>query len=78
MFIQSAELVKAKQGNLNENNVCEQEIGSVTYRLANMNLALRGISHNLGDDADSSFTHGLHKELYFNYIMVNPPFNLKG
>ena len=41
-------------------------------------LALRGISHNLGDEADSSFTHDLHKGLYFNYIMANPPFNLKG
>ena len=43
-----------------------------------MNLALRGISHNLGGEADSSFTHDLHKGLYFNYIMANPPFNLKG
>jgi type I restriction enzyme M protein len=43
-----------------------------------MNLALRGISHNLGDEADSSFSHDLHKGLYFNYIMANPPFNLKG
>lgn len=43
-----------------------------------MNLALRGISHNLGEEADSSFTHDLHKGLYFNYIMANPPFNLKG
>ena len=43
-----------------------------------MNLALRGISHNLGDEADSTFTHDLHKGLYFDYIMANPPFNLKG
>lgn len=42
-----------------------------------MNLALRGISHNLGDIADSSFTNDLHKGLYFDYIMANPPFNLK-
>ena len=45
---------------------------------AKMNLALRGISHHLGGEADSSFTHDLHKGLYFNYIMANPPFNLKG
>ena len=43
-----------------------------------MNLALRGISHNLGDTYDSSFTNDLHKGMYFNYIMANPPFNLKG
>ena len=43
-----------------------------------MNLALRGISHNLGEESDSTFTHDLHKGVYFNYIMANPPFNLKG
>ena len=43
-----------------------------------MNLALRGLSHHLGDTNDSSFTHDLHKGLYFDYIMANPPFNLKG
>ena len=78
MFIQSDELVKSKQGNLNGINVYGQEKEPATYRLAKMNLALRGISHNLGEEADSSFTHDLHKGLHFNYIMANPPFNLKG
>ena len=78
MFIQSAELVKSKQGNLNGINIYGQEKEPATYRLAKMNLALRGISHNLGEEADSSFTHDLHKGLHFNYIMANPPFNLKG
>lgn len=77
MFIQSAELVKSKQGNLNSINIYGQEKDAATYRLAKMNLALRGISHNLGGTSDSSFTHDLHKGLYFNYIMANPPFNLK-
>ena len=78
MFIQSAELVKAKKGDISRINVYGQEKEPATYRLAKMNLALRGISHRLGDEADSSFTHDLHKGLYFNYIMANPPFNLKG
>ena len=78
MFIQSAELVKAKQGNINSINIYGQEKEPATYRLAKMNLALRGISHNLGETADSSFTNDLHKGIYFNYIMANPPFNLKG
>jgi len=78
MFIQSAELVKSKQGNLNSINIYGQEKEPATYRLAKMNLVLRGISHNLGGESDSSFTHDLHKGLYFNYIMANPPFNLKG
>ena len=78
MFIQSAELVKSKQGDISQINIYGQEKEAATYSLAKMNLALRGISHNLGDTSDSSFTHDLHKGLYFNYIMTNPPFNLKG
>ena len=77
MFIQSAELVKSKQGDINKINVYGQEKDAATWRLAKMNLALRGISHNLGKTYDSSFTNDLHKGLYFDYIMANPPFNLK-
>ena len=71
-------IVKAKQGDVSRIDVYGQEKEPATYRLAKMNLALRGISHHLGDMSDSSFTHDLHKGLYFNYIMANPPFNLKG
>lgn len=78
MFIQSAEIVKARQGDISRINIYGQEKDAATYRLAKMNLALRGISHHLGDTYDSSFTHDLHKGLHFNYIMANPPFNLKG
>ena len=78
MFIQSAELVKEKRGDISRINVYGQEKEAATYRLAKMNLALRGISHKLGGEADSSFTHDLHKGIYFDYIMANPPFNLKG
>lgn len=78
MFIQSAQLVKAKQGDISRINIYGQEKDAATYRLAKMNLALRGLSHHLGETNDSSFTNDLHKGLYFNYIMANPPFNLKG
>jgi len=78
MFIQSTELVRAKLGDISRINVYGQEKDAATYRLAKMNLALRGISHHLGETNDSSFTHDLHKGIYFNYIMANPPFNLKG
>ncbi len=78
MFIQSTELIKAKQGDISRINVYGQEKEAATYRLAKMNLALRGISHNLGEESDSTFTNDLHKGLYFDYIMANPPFNLKG
>ncbi len=77
MFIQSSQLVQAKQGDISRINVYGQEKEAATYRLAKMNLALRGISHNLGSESDSTFTNDLHKGLYFDYIMANPPFNLK-
>lgn len=78
MFIQSAQLVASKQGSISSINVYGQEKEAATYRLAKMNLALRGISHHLGEINDSTFTNDLHKGLYFDYIMANPPFNLKG
>ena len=78
MFIQSAELVESKQGDISRINVYGQEKEAATYRLAKMNLALRGISNNLGPESDSTFTNDLHRGLYFDYIMANPPFNLKG
>ena len=78
MFVQSTDLIKEKKGDISRINIYGQEKEPATYRLAKMNLALRGISHNLGGEADSTFTHDLHKGLYFNYIMANPPFNLKG
>ena len=78
MFIQSAELVKSKQGDINRINIYGQEKEAATYRLAKMNLALRGLSHHLGETNDSTFRNDLHKGLFFDYIMTNPPFNLKG
>ena len=78
MFIQSTDLVRAKMGDISRINVYGQEKEAATWRLAKMNLALRGISHNLGTMSDSSFTNDLHRGLYFDYIMANPPFNLKG
>lgn len=78
MFIQSTDLVKSRQGDINKINIYGQEKDAATYRLAKMNLALRGLSHNLGETNDSTFSHDLHKGVTFNYIMANPPFNLKG
>ena len=77
MFIQSADLIRARQGDISCINIYGQEKEPATYRLAKMNLALRGLSHHLGEEADSTFTHDLHKGVYFDYIMANPPFNLK-
>ena len=78
MFIQSADIIKAHSGDISRIKIFGQEKEAATYRLAKMNLALRGISHDLGKSYDSTFTNDLHKGLYFDYIMANPPFNLKG
>ena len=78
MFIQSTDLIKAKQGDISRVNIYGQEKEPATYRLAKMNLALRGLSHDMGAEADSTFANDLHKGRHFDYIMANPPFNLKG
>lgn len=77
MFVQSAALIEAKKGDISRINVYGQEKEPATYRLAKMNLALRGISHNLGEEAENTFRLDLHKGISFDYIMANPPFNLK-
>jgi len=77
MFVQSASLLESRKGDISRINVYGQEKEPATYRLAKMNLALRGISHNLGEEAENTFEHDLHKGAYFDYVMANPPFNLK-
>lgn len=77
MFIQCAKYVEAKQGDITAVNVFGQEKEASTFRLAKMNLAVRGISHHLGDGPASTFDKDLHAGLVFDYIMANPPFNLK-
>ena len=77
MFVQCAKYVEEKQGDIMKVNVYGQENDPATYRLAKMNLAMRGISHHLGEKNASTLTNDLHKGLTFDYIMANPPFNLK-
>lgn len=77
MFIQCAKYVEAKQGDITAVNVFGQEKDDATFRLAKMNLAMRGISHHLGDGPISTFDKDWHAGLAFDYIMANPPFNLK-
>jgi type I restriction enzyme M protein len=77
MFVQSLKFVESHHGNKSEVSVYGQESDPDTYRLAKMNLAIRGISNNLGEKNASSFTGDLHKDLKVDFIMANPPFNLK-
>ena len=77
MFVQSIEFVKRHNGNRNKISVVGQESNPDTWRLAKMNLAIRGISNNLGDRATSTFTDDRHKDDKVDFVMANPPFNLK-
>ncbi len=77
MFVQSMKFVESHHGSKKEISVYGQEYTSTTYKLAKMNLAIRGISANLGDKSADTFMDDQHKDLKADYIMANPPFNLK-
>lgn len=77
MFVQSIKFTESHQGNKKDISVYGQEYTNTTYKLAKMNLAIRGISANLGEKATSTFSDDQHKTLKADYIMANPPFNQK-
>ncbi len=77
MFVQSIKFIEAHHGNKKEISIYGQEYTNTTYKLAKMNLAIRGISGNLGEKAANTFADDQHKDLKADYIMANPPFNQK-
>jgi type I restriction enzyme M protein len=77
MFVQSMKFIESHNGNKKEISVYGQENLTATYKLAKMNLAIRGISANLGNMAADTFSKDQHKDLKADFIMANPPFNLK-
>lgn len=77
MFVQSLKFIEKHKGNKKDISIYGQELTNTTYKLAKMNLAIRGISSNLGNKAADTFGDDQHKDLKADYIMANPPFNLK-
>ena len=77
MFVQSIKFIENHHGNKKEVSIYGQEYTNTTYKLAKMNLAIRGISGNLGEKAADTFADDQHKDLKADYIMANPPFNQK-
>ena len=77
MFVQSVKFIEAHHGNTKDVSIYGQEYTTTTYKLAKMNLAIRGISANLGDMAENTFFKDQHKDLKADFIMANPPFNQK-
>lgn len=75
MFVQSEKFVQAHGGNIGDISIYGQESNPTTWKLAKMNLAIRGIDNNLGPEHADSFHRDLHKDLRADYILANPPFN---
>ncbi len=77
MFVQSLKFIDSHKGNRKDISIYGQEYTNTTYKLAKMNLAVRGISGNLGEVAGDSFFKDQHPDLKADFIMANPPFNQK-
>ena len=76
MFVQSEKFVTAHGGRVGDISIYGQESNPTTWKLAKMNLAIRGIDNNLGPEHADSFHHDLHPDLKADYLIANPPFNM--
>lgn len=76
MFVQAERFVVEHGGRRNDIAVYGQELSSTTWRLAKMNLAIRGVEVNLGAKWADSFHEDLHPDLRADFVMANPPFNV--
>lgn len=76
MFVQSEKFVEEHQGKLGDIAIYGQESNPTTWKLAKMNLAIRGIDASLGAQNADTFHNDLHKRLKADYIIANPPFNI--
>lgn len=77
MFVQSKNFIENHSGNINNISVYGQESNPTTWKMARMNLAIRGIDANLGEHNADTFGNDLHPTLKSDFVMANPPFNLK-
>jgi len=76
MFVQSEKFIEAHGGKLGDVSIYGQESNPTTWRLAAMNLAIRGIDFNLGREPADTFVRNQHPDLRADYILANPPFNI--
>ena len=76
MFVQSERFAEVHGGSRRDISIFGQESNPTTWRLAHMNLAIRGIEANLGEQPADSFVRDLHPDLKADYILANPPFNI--
>lgn len=78
MFVQSYKFLQAHSGNRGTISVYGQESNSDTWKMAKMNMAIRGIDADFGPYQADTFFNDLHQTLKADFIMANPPFNLSG
>lgn len=76
MFVQSAKFIERHHGNINNISVFGQDSNPTTWKMAQMNLAIRGIEPDLGKFNADTFFDDQHPTLKADYILANPPFNL--
>jgi type I restriction enzyme M protein len=76
MFVQSEKFIEAHGGKIGDVSIYGQESNPTTWRLAAMNLAIRGIDFNLGKEPGDTFVRDQHPDLRADFIMANPPFNI--
>lgn len=76
MFVQSAKFIERHQGRINDISVFGQEYNPTTWKMAQMNLAIRGIEANLGEYNADSFLNDRHPSLKADFVIANPPFNM--
>ena len=76
MFVQSEKFIEAHGGKIGDVSVYGQESNPTTWRLAAMNLAIRGIDFNLGREPADTFIKNQHADLRADFILANPPFNI--
>lgn len=77
MFVQSKNFIENHSGNIDNLSIYGEESNPTTWKMARMNLAIRGIESNLGEHNADTFLNDIHPSLKADYIMANPPFNLK-
>ncbi|UCO96405.1 type I restriction-modification system subunit M [Metapseudomonas lalkuanensis] len=76
MFVQSEKFIEAHGGKLGDVSIYGQESNPTTWRLAAMNLAIRGIDFNLGKEPADTFVRNQHSDLRADFVLANPPFNV--
>ncbi len=76
MFVQSEKFIESHGGSKHDLSIYGQELNPTTWRLCKMNLAIRGIEGNIGQQWADSFHNDQHKDLKADFILANPPFNI--